>query len=76
MKSESAALGSLAMRHAAKGARAVVGGVAGHSPLEWGAGDAGQRRGSRAGKVFFPPTKKNSLQSYLAIFHEFLLKLV
>ena len=38
--SESAALGSLAVRHSALGARADVGGVAGISPLEWGAGDA------------------------------------
>ena len=45
---------SFAMRHFAHGACAVIGGVAGNSPLEWGAGDDGQRRGSRAGKVLSP----------------------
>ena len=53
-KSESAALGSLAMRHAAYGAWTVVGGVAGNTPLEWGAGDFS----SRVGKVFSPVNKK------------------
>ena len=52
--SESAALGSLALRRAAHGVCAGIGGVAGHSPLEWGEGDDGRRRGTRAGKDFSP----------------------
>ena len=52
---------SLAMRHFAHGACAVVGGVAGNSPLEWGAGDDGRRRGSRAGKVVSPKIRSRSI---------------
>ena len=54
MNSESAALGSLAMRQAAHGTHAGIGGVAGNSPLEWGAGDLN----SRVGKVLSPRSER------------------
>ena len=59
--------GSLAMRHTAHGVNAVIGGVAGNSPLERGAGDAGRRRGSRAGKDCSPigATKPLSFSQFL-----------